>query len=164
MHSDHVASHRFGIFALNPHSTIFYLRQVRVLSRGHSEIRPEQLQQLDAFADRCVEVKLQEAENEAELGDVPDEFVDPITAELMEDPVKLPSGHSIDRAVISRHLLSDETDPFSRARCTVEMLVDNHELKAKIQAWKAERKAKRHARIASSSVEGANDAMPMEEG
>ena len=32
----------------------------------------------------------------------------------MKDPVKLPSGHAIDRAVITRHLLSDPTDPFSR--------------------------------------------------
>jgi len=72
----------------------------------------------------------------------------------MVDPVKLPSGHSIDRPTITRHLLSDETNPFNRARCTVEMLVDDVELKERIAAWKAERKA----------AIGTNEAAPMEEG
>ncbi len=130
-------------------------KAVRVLSNKQFEhsLRPEQLHSIEAFAARCVEVKQREADNEPELGEVPDEFLDPITADLMDDPVKLPSGHSVDRAVISRHLLSDETDPFSRARCTVEMLVDDHELRAKIQAWKAERKGG-----------GASGVTPMEEG
>ena len=43
-----------------------------------------------------------------------EQFKDPITDAIMKDPVKLPSGHAIDRAVITRHLLSDPTDPFSR--------------------------------------------------
>jgi len=75
----------------------------------------------------------------------------------MADPVKLPSGHSIDRPTITRHLLSDETDPFSRARCTVEMLVDDTELKDRIAAWKASKKA-----IATDAA--SSGVVPMEEG
>ena len=118
-------------------------KAVRVLSSRlfETSLRPDSLQRLEGFAARCVDAKEREAANEAELGEVPDEFLDPITATIMDDPVKLPSGHSVDRAVIQRHLLSDETDPFSRARCTVEMLVDDAELKAQIEAWKAERRA-----------------------
>ena len=63
----------------------------------------------------------------------------------MEDPVKLPSGNHMDRPSITRHLLSDETDPFTRARCTVDMLIENPELKAEIAAWKAQRKAEAKA-------------------
>ena len=48
------------------------------------------------------------------MGERRDEFQDPITAELMTDPVRLPSGHVVDRSVIQRHLLSDENDLFSR--------------------------------------------------
>ena len=131
-------------------------KAVRVLSKSfeHS-IRPEQLQSLETFASRCVEVKQQMADDEAELGDVPDDFLDPITAELMEDPVKLPSGHSIDRPTIARHLLSDETDPFSRARCTVEMLIDDVELKERIAAWKAGRKAEIRAQREAAGSDGA---------
>ena len=48
---------------------------------------------------------------------------DPLTAEIMTDPVRLPStGISIDRKVISRHLLSDATDPFNRSPLTLEDL------------------------------------------
>ena len=36
----------------------------------------------------------------------PEEFLDPLTQELMVDPVILPtSGHTIDRSSIMRHLL-----------------------------------------------------------
>jgi ubiquitin conjugation factor E4 B len=41
----------------------------------------------------------------------------------MTDPVKLPSGTTIDRPTIVQHLLSDETDPFNRSKLTVDMLV-----------------------------------------
>lgn len=128
-------------------------KAVRVLSGRMTRIRPEQLHQLEGFASRCIERKELEAADEEALGEVPDEFLDPITATIMDDPVRLPSGHAVDRAVISRHLLSDETDPFSRARCTVEMLVDDNKLRDQIRAFKAERKAA----IAASAT-------PMEEG
>ncbi len=40
---------------------------------------------------------------------VPEEFLDPIMASLMTDPVRLPSGHIMDRSVILRHLLNDHS-------------------------------------------------------
>lgn len=41
----------------------------------------------------------------------------------MNDPVILPtSGQTMDRSTISRHLLSDNTDPFNRAHLTIDML------------------------------------------
>ena len=72
----------------------------------------------------------------------------------MEDPVKLPSGNHMDRPSITRHLLSDETDPFTRARCTVDMLIENPELKAEIAAWKAQRKAEAMAARAAAAAGG----------
>ena len=48
-------------------------------------------------------------ENEA-----PEEFVDPLTAELMKSPVKLPSGNVVDDSTIRQHLLNELSDPFSR--------------------------------------------------
>lgn len=83
----------------------------------------------------------EDEEEEADLGDIPDEFLDPILSTLMRDPVLLPSGHSCDRSIITRHLLSDETDPFSRQPLTVDQLVANDDLRVKIEAWIAERKA-----------------------
>lgn len=70
----------------------------------------------------------------------------------MRDPVSLPNGTTCDRKVIeryfnyavfpvhcARHLLSDPTDPFTRAPLTKDMLKPNTELKEKIEAFIAER-------------------------
>jgi ubiquitin conjugation factor E4 B len=75
-------------------------------------------------------------DTEAMLGDIPDEFLDPIQCTLMRDPVILPSSRTtVDRAIIQRHLLSDPTDPFNRSHLTPEMLIPNIELKAKIEEF-----------------------------
>ncbi|KAK6016961.1 u-box domain protein [Ostertagia ostertagi] len=55
-----------------------------------------------------------------ELEDAPEEFKDPVMDTLMEDPVRLPSGHIMDRKHIMRHLLSSQTNPFNRAPLTPE--------------------------------------------
>ncbi|RZF45305.1 hypothetical protein LSTR_LSTR011121 [Laodelphax striatellus] len=81
----------------------------------------------------------QEAEEEC-LSDVPDEFLDPIMSTLMLDPVTLPSSKvNVDRSTISRHILSDQSDPFNRSLLTMNMVIPNTELKERIQKWKAER-------------------------
>lgn len=73
---------------------------------------------------------------EAALGDIPDEFLDPIQYTLMKDPVILPTSKTtVDRSVILRHLLSDSTDPFNRAHLTADMLIPDTELKAKIDEF-----------------------------
>ncbi|CAH1450793.1 unnamed protein product [Lactuca virosa] len=73
---------------------------------------------------------------EAILGDIPDEFLDPIQYTLMKDPVILPSSRIIvDRPVIQRHLLSDPTDPFNRSHLTPDMLIPDTELKQKIEEF-----------------------------
>ncbi|KAD6795992.1 hypothetical protein R6Q59_020126 [Mikania micrantha] len=73
---------------------------------------------------------------EAILGDIPDEFLDPIQYTLMKDPVILPSSRIIvDRPVIQRHLLSDATDPFNRSHLTPDMLIPDTELKQKIEEF-----------------------------
>lgn len=75
-------------------------------------------------------------DTEAMLGDIPDEFLDPIQCTLMKDPVILPSSKTtVDRAIIQRHLLSDATDPFNRSHLTPEMLIPNVELKARIEEF-----------------------------
>jgi ubiquitin conjugation factor E4 B len=73
---------------------------------------------------------------EAALGDIPDDFLDPIQFTLMKDPVILPSSKmTVDRPVIQRHLLSDSTDPFNRSHLTADMLITDEELKARIEEF-----------------------------
>ncbi|XP_070161316.1 ubiquitin conjugation factor E4 B-like isoform X2 [Polyergus mexicanus] len=73
-------------------------------------------------------------------GDVPEEFRDPLMDTLMEDPVKLPSGIVVDKAVIIRHLFNSATDPFNRQPLSEEMLVPLPELKERITIWKQQKK------------------------
>ncbi|KDP27202.1 hypothetical protein JCGZ_19901 [Jatropha curcas] len=84
-------------------------------------------------------------DTEAALGEIPDEFLDPIQYTLMKDPVILPSSRiTVDRPVIQRHLLSDATDPFNRSHLTADMLIPNIELKARIDEFIRSQELKRH--------------------
>ena len=74
--------------------------------------------------------------------DAPAEFEDPIMGILMTDPVVLPSKHVVDRSTITQHLLSDPKDPYTRQPMTIEDVVPDTELQGRIEAWKAERRAK----------------------
>lgn len=94
--------------------------------------------QLESFEHLAEDVKKEyeaKAELEEEYDDVPEEFKDPIMDAIMVDPVKLPSGHVMDRAVIERHLLSTPNNPFNRAPLSHNELSPDSELKAKIQEW-----------------------------
>jgi ubiquitin conjugation factor E4 B len=73
--------------------------------------------------------------------DAPDEFVDPITGVLMRDPVVLPSKSVCDRRTIKRHLLTQPTDPFTQLPMREDELVDDVEMRARIEAWIAARPA-----------------------
>jgi ubiquitin conjugation factor E4 B len=114
-------------------------KAITVLS-AKMAMRHEALNIFRSFCNRCVELKAATEEAEAELGEVPDEFLCEITADIMDDPVLLPSGKVTDRKNICRHLLSDETDPYSRARLTVDMLVSDTALKARIETFRQSRK------------------------
>ncbi|QPG72887.1 hypothetical protein FOA43_000190 [Brettanomyces nanus] len=97
---------------------------------------------LTVFVRRAQEKKREEEEEELELGDVPDEFLDPLMYTLMKDPVKLPhSKVSMDRSVLKAHLMNDPTDPFNRTPLKIEEVYEDVELRNKIQAWIKKRKA-----------------------
>ncbi|KAK4689997.1 ubiquitin conjugation factor E4 B, partial [Tremellales sp. Uapishka_1] len=71
--------------------------------------------------------------------EIPDEFLDPLLATLMKDPVILPvSRVTVDRGTIRAVLLSKELDPFNNVPLKFEDCVPDVELKAKIDAWVAE--------------------------
>jgi ubiquitin conjugation factor E4 B len=92
--------------------------------------------------DDLVYNKLQKAEklveqNTVNYDDAPDEFLDPLTYNLMENPVILPSSHmNIDRRTIEDYLLSNPSDPFNRNPLTKDELIPNDELKKKIDEYK----------------------------
>ena len=80
---------------------------------------------------------------EEDLGDVPDEFLDPLLYTLMKDPVILPvSRTTVDRSTIRSHLLSDPHDPFNRSPLKIEDVMDDVEMKTKIDAFMVEMRAR----------------------
>lgn len=69
--------------------------------------------------------------------DCPEEFLDPLMFTMMEDPVILPASKvTVDRSTIVAHLLSDTTDPFNRTPLSIDMVIENSDLKKKINQWK----------------------------
>lgn len=96
-----------------------------------------------AMSERIKQCTQHAEELEEELGDIPDDFLDPLMSTLMTDPVILPSSRiTIDRATIERALLADPIDPYNRSPLTVEQLIPDTELKAKIDAFIAEKRRK----------------------
>ncbi|KAF8579833.1 hypothetical protein K439DRAFT_1522775 [Ramaria rubella] len=104
-----------------------------------------EIEQLRLFVVKVEEMKAT-LEAEDDLGEIPDEFLDPLMYTLMRDPVTLPSSKTvIDRSTIKAHLLSDANDPFNRMPLKLEDVVPNMEIKAKIDAFLAERRNKGNA-------------------
>lgn len=81
----------------------------------------ERFQLLIADAEKKYNEKMEMEEDYGD--DIPEEFRDPILANVMVDPVRLPSGIIVDRKNILRHLLTNQIDPFSRLPCTADDLV-----------------------------------------
>jgi ubiquitin conjugation factor E4 B len=96
-----------------------------------------QLTKFHKLAERAKLCAAQKVSEENDFCDAPDEFKDPLMDTLMSDPVRLPSGVVMDRPIITRHLLNSNTDPFNRELLTEDMLVDDNDLKMKIETWKA---------------------------
>ncbi|KAI3840362.1 hypothetical protein MKX03_005858 [Papaver bracteatum] len=95
--------------------------------------------ELGEFVNLSAKVKLaavEEMDVETALGEIPDEFLDPIQCTLMRDPVTLPSSNAtVDRLVIERHLLIDTIDPFNRSYLTRDMLIPDVQLKSRIDEF-----------------------------
>lgn len=109
------------------------------------------------------EAKMIVDQADLDFGDAPPEFEDPIMGDLMKDPVILPSKHVVDRSTIVQHLLSDPKDPFTRQPMTIDDVVPDAELKAKIEKWMEERRAEIRGKVegvtpAAGDIAGAAEA------
>lgn len=82
---------------------------------------PEELKSWDQLLLKAKQAKEEDEQAEEDLGEIPDEFLDPLMYTLMEDPVILPASRmSLDRSTIRSHLLSDPHDPFNRVPLKME--------------------------------------------
>lgn len=112
-----------------------------------------QLSVLRKMVEKIEGLRAAEAEEE-EMGETPDEYLDPLTAEIMVDPVVLPaSGLTIDFNTIKQHLLTTPQDPFNRTPLKIEDVRRDDKLREEIEAFRAKRRQERLERLAASQAE-----------
>ena len=69
----------------------------------------------------------------------PDQFVCPITTEVMTDPVMAADGQSYERSAIERWLTTKQTSPLTGGELEHSYLVPNHLLRRHIREWQEAR-------------------------
>lgn len=115
---------------------------MRIASRAGLKT-DQQLLVLKQMMDKIEALRKAEAEEE-EAGETPEEYLDPLTAEIMLDPVILPaSGTVIDFNTIKQHLLTTPQDPFNRTPLKIEDIKRDDALREEIEAFKAKRRQDR---------------------
>ena len=109
--------------------------------RRHSLRSSTDIEQLELFVTHVEARKVEYEQDEEDLGDVPEEFLDPLMGDIMTDPVMLPTSKNVlDRSTIKRHLLNDATDPFNRAPLQLSDVVPADDLRSQIEAFRASKK------------------------
>ena len=77
----------------------------------------------------------------SEAAEVPDDFICPITAEIMTDPVSTSDGFTYERAAITEWLRTKDTSPKTGATLESTTLYPNHSLRNMIRAFTEEHAA-----------------------
>ncbi|EGW31418.1 uncharacterized protein SPAPADRAFT_51435 [Spathaspora passalidarum NRRL Y-27907] len=114
-----------------------YFEKAENILTTKTYVEPKTINALVTFARAAEDQRKLEEMEEMEMGEIPDEFLDPLMFTLMKDPVILPGSRvSIDRSTIKAHLLSDSTDPFNRMPLTLDDVIDNVELKQQIDEFR----------------------------
>jgi len=104
------------------------------LARNKLLLGNEHLVSLADILRELLEVTVEQVIDE----DVPDDFLDPLTFAMMDDPVTmLTSKITIDRSTFNQIMLNDQIDPFSRLPLDDTKIVENTELKERIEAFKS---------------------------
>ena len=67
--------------------------------------------------------------------EVPDDFICPITAEIMTDPVSTSDGFTYERAAITEWLRTKDTSPKTGATLESKKLIPNHLVRGMIRAF-----------------------------
>jgi hypothetical protein len=73
-----------------------------------------------------------------------EEWLDPITQELMVEPMTTTAGNTYEGAAITAWLREHDTDPLTNTVLRDKRLIPNHLVRGQIAAWK-ERRASRQA-------------------
>ncbi|KAJ2544407.1 Ubiquitin conjugation factor E4 [Coemansia sp. RSA 1822] len=107
----------------------------------------QSLARLREFAHKCQSAKVDSRAMLFLESEAPDNYLDPLLASLMTNPVRLPTSDNImELSAIKGQLLSDPRDPFNRAPLSVDMLEPLPELKREIAEWRERKLAEYQSR------------------
>lgn len=67
--------------------------------------------------------------------EIPEQFICPITQELMQDPVVTKYGQSYERSAILEWISQGKDCPLTRQPLTLGGIITNHPLRSKIRQW-----------------------------
>ncbi|WFD37029.1 RING-type E3 ubiquitin transferase [Malassezia cuniculi] len=111
------------------------------IATKHSLLAPTDIDVLKELLQHTEAALQAEVDEEENLGEIPDDYLDPVMATLMRNPVVLPSSRKVvDLSTIRAHLLNDDTDPFNRLPLKLEDVKPATELREEIQRWLAEKR------------------------
>ena len=71
----------------------------------------------------------------SEAMEVPDDYICPITAEIMTDPVSTLDGFTYEREAITEWLRIQDTSPFTGTTLESKKLIPNHSLRSMIRGF-----------------------------
>lgn len=99
-------------------------------------LTPEEIDRMTGLVGKVVAARANYKDMDALTDEAPDEYLDPLMATIMRDPVLLPtSGNIVDRATITTQLLQTSIDPFNRKPLTITQVEPQDELREEIKAW-----------------------------
>ena len=102
---------------------------------------PEKQHEYEKFIAMAQELKALQESQVIDTSDAPDEFLDGLMFELMDEPMKLPSGFYMDKKNLEKALLSKPLDPFTQVPLKLEDCVLDEDLKKQIDEYKAKKRS-----------------------
>jgi len=118
-----------------------YNKAIKIISKREL-LSSHEIELLRKNVDKLAKISEELKNEEVDLSDAPDRFLDPLVMDIMRDPVILPSGNIVDRPTIKQHLMNDPRDPFNRNPLTMDDVKPATKLKLEIDEFIAAKKNK----------------------
>jgi ribosomal protein S25 len=87
--------------------------------------------------------KKEEPQPEEEAEEIPEEYICPVTQDIMVDPVIAQDGHTYERKNITEWVEKHGTSPITREPLSKDIIIPNRVLKSQIEQYLASKKDKK---------------------
>lgn len=120
--------------ARNYHRTLNDLKQtfkpIFILSSKDKQIRQNYIRSANLEAETNANTELSESPKmDVTREEIPDHLLDPISFNIFQDPVVVPSGQSFERAWLEKYVKKNGQDPFTKEPLTLQQIFPNRGLR-----------------------------------